>query len=78
MHCRGSERLGRILLKHVMGLVQLKTKLVGAGLGKVCLQIAAIVPSWSSEAGFGWSPKQGKDLVLEGPELSKEPCWPPG
>ena len=36
-----------------MGLLQLKTKLVGAGLGKECLQISAIVPSWSSEAGLG-------------------------
>lgn len=52
--CRGSQWLGRILLKHVMGLPQSEIKLVGADIWESAFAGSSCCSGWSSEAGLRW------------------------
>lgn len=42
--CRGSKRLGGVLLKHIMGVLQSEIKLEGADIRKACLQVVPTAP----------------------------------
>lgn len=66
---RGSEWLGGVLLKHVMGWLQSEIKLEGADIRKACLQGVPMAPGWSAEdLGGVDGVQQVRDLVLGGLE----------
>lgn len=67
--CRGSEWLGGVLLKHVMGWLLSEIRLEGADIRKACLEGAPTAPGWSSEdlGGVG-GVQQVRNLVLGGLE----------